>query len=99
MTNNHQENLEKFINFCQQNITGQERKEAQIFLDRFFQAFGYDGALEAGAKYMKNKQHSEINVLRDLIELLDLTGVVFTFDAVHCQKKPYPQLLNQVMII
>jgi hypothetical protein len=51
MRNNHQENLEKFINFCQENITGQERKEAQIFLDRFFQAFGYDGALETGAKY------------------------------------------------
>ncbi|MGY6528959.1 MAG: DNA methyltransferase [Cyanobacterium sp.] len=49
--NNHQENLEKFIQFCQQHITGQERKEAQIFLDRFFQAFGYEGALEAGAKY------------------------------------------------
>ncbi|MBE9223485.1 class I SAM-dependent DNA methyltransferase [Cyanobacterium stanieri LEGE 03274] len=51
MTDNHQENLEKFIQFCQQHITGQERKEAQIFLDRFFQAFGYNGALEAGAKY------------------------------------------------
>uniref|UniRef100_UPI0003498CF5 type IIL restriction-modification enzyme MmeI n=1 Tax=Geminocystis herdmanii TaxID=669359 RepID=UPI0003498CF5 len=51
MTDNHQDNLEKFITFCQQHITGQERKEAQIFLDRFFQAFGYDGALEAGAKY------------------------------------------------
>ena len=51
MIDNHQDNLEKFITFCQQHITGQERKEAQIFLDRFFQAFGYDGALEAGAKY------------------------------------------------
>jgi hypothetical protein len=30
------ENLEKFIDFCQQNITGQEKKEAQIFLDSFF---------------------------------------------------------------
>nr|WP_315862522.1 type IIL restriction-modification enzyme MmeI [Geminocystis sp. GBBB08] len=44
-------NLTKFIHFCQNNITGQERKEAQIFLDRFFQAFGYNSALEAGAKY------------------------------------------------
>lgn len=51
MTDNHQDNLEKFITFCKQHITGKERKEAQIFLDRFFQAFGYDGALEAGAKY------------------------------------------------
>lgn len=36
---------------------------------------------------MENKHESEINVVRDLIELLDLTGVVFTFDALHCQKK------------
>jgi type II restriction/modification system DNA methylase subunit YeeA len=45
------ESLEKFVNFCQEYISGKERKEAQIFLDRFFQAFGYPGALEAGAKY------------------------------------------------
>ncbi|MBD2393485.1 class I SAM-dependent DNA methyltransferase [Cyanobacterium aponinum FACHB-4101] len=51
MTTNSSENLEKFITFCKQHIKGQERKEAQIFLDRFFQGFGYDGALEAGAKY------------------------------------------------
>ncbi len=36
---------------------------------------------------MENKLESEISVVRDLIELLDLTGVVFTFDALHCQKK------------
>ena len=35
---------------------------------------------------MENKHESEINVVRELIELLDLTGVVFTFDALHCQK-------------
>ncbi len=38
---------------------------------------------------MENKHESEINVVRELIELLDLTGVVFTFDALDCQKKPY----------
>ncbi|MDD1471079.1 N-6 DNA methylase, partial [Dolichospermum sp. ST_sed4] len=45
------ESLSKFVNFCQQHITGQERKEAQTFLDRFFRAFGHEGALEAGATY------------------------------------------------
>lgn len=45
------ESLSAFVTFCQQHITGQERKEAQIFLDRLFKAFGYAGALEAGAKY------------------------------------------------
>jgi type II restriction/modification system DNA methylase subunit YeeA len=45
------ESLAKFVSFCQQHIKGQERKEAQTFLDRFFQAFGHEGALEAGATY------------------------------------------------
>ncbi|MEH2360963.1 DNA methyltransferase [Nostoc sp.] len=45
------ESLDKFVNFCQQHIKGHERKEAQTFLDRFFKAFGHEGALEAGASY------------------------------------------------
>ncbi len=51
MANSSPENLQKFVDFCQQHIQGKERKEAQVFLDRFFQAFGYEGSLEAGAKY------------------------------------------------
>ncbi len=43
--------LEQFIEFCQKHITGKERKEAQIFLDRFFQAFGHEGVLEVGGSY------------------------------------------------
>ncbi len=45
------ESLNKFVTFCKQHIKGQEKKEAQTFLDRFFRAFGYEGALEAGASY------------------------------------------------
>ena len=48
---------------------------------------------------MENKLESEINVVRDLIELLDLTGVVFTFDALHCQKKLWQRAPNQAMTI
>ncbi len=51
MTSSTPESLSKFVNFCKEHITGQERKEAQTFLDRFFRAFGHEGALEAGAKY------------------------------------------------
>ena len=47
--------------------------------------------LVLGVQMMENKQESEINVVRDLINLLDLTGVVFTFDALHCQKKLFPR--------
>ncbi len=45
------DSLRTFVTFCQQHIKGEERKEAQTFLDRFFRAFGHEGALEAGASY------------------------------------------------
>ena len=41
----------------------------------------------------------EKKVVRDLIELLNLTGVVFTFDALHCQKKRYQRSPHQAMTI
>ena len=44
------QSLHKFVNFCSQHISGKERGEAQIFLDRFFQAFGHQGIKEAGAE-------------------------------------------------
>ncbi len=70
-------------------------------------AFAHQRKLVLGVKMMENKRASEINVVRDLIELLDLTGVVFTFDALHCQKKLSPRsrrdprsgAQNQAMII
>ncbi len=62
-------------------------------------AFSHQRKLVLGVKMMENKHHSEINVVRDLIELLDLTGVVFTFDALHCQKKLWQRSPHQAMII
>jgi hypothetical protein len=35
--------FEQFVAWWQQNIHGDEKGQAQIFLDRFFQAFGHDG--------------------------------------------------------
>ncbi|MBE9043300.1 class I SAM-dependent DNA methyltransferase [Pleurocapsales cyanobacterium LEGE 10410] len=43
--------LHEFVNFRLQYISGKERSQAQVFLDRFFQAFGHQGALQAGAEY------------------------------------------------
>ncbi len=43
---------------------------------------------------MENKKESYIKVVRNLIELLDLKGVVFTFDALHCQKKLFFAIAN-----
>ncbi len=62
-------------------------------------AFSHQRRLVLGVKMMENKQESEIPVVRDLIELLDLTGVVFTFDALHCQKKLWQRSSIQGMTI
>lgn len=44
------ENLQDFVAWCGKHITGDEKGEAQIFLDHLFQAFGHAGGLkEAGA--------------------------------------------------
>ncbi|MCT7959215.1 N-6 DNA methylase [Laspinema sp. D1] len=48
---NSAQKLHTFITYCQQHIKGDEKGEAQVFLDRFFRAFGHEGALEAGASY------------------------------------------------
>ena len=47
------EQLEAFVDWWRQYCTGDEKGEAQIFLDRLFLAFGYKGALEAGGRYEK----------------------------------------------
>ena len=62
-------------------------------------AFSHQRRLVLGVKMMENKQESEIPVVRDLIDLLDLTGVVFTFDALHCQKKLWQRSSIQGMTI
>jgi len=45
----------------------------------------------ANAKVINSKE-SEIPVVRQLIETLHLKDVVFTLDALHCQKKQYKPL-------
>jgi hypothetical protein len=41
-----------------------------------------------GNVQVSNSKESEIPVVRQLIEALDLEGVTFSLDAIHCQKKP-----------
>ena len=40
--------LGAFVDWAQQHISGDEKGEAQIYLDRLFQAFGQQGLIEAG---------------------------------------------------
>ena len=44
------ESIHGFLNYCREYISGRERSDGQLFLERFFQAFGYEGLKEAGAK-------------------------------------------------
>jgi type II restriction/modification system DNA methylase subunit YeeA len=41
--------LAGFVRYRQKHLTGDEKGEAQIFLDHLFRAFGHDGLREAGA--------------------------------------------------
>ena len=34
----------------------------------------------------ESKHHSELKVVQTMLEALDIEGVVFTMDALHCQK-------------
>ncbi len=45
------ESLQSFVNYCQQHLRGDEKSEAQIFLTKFFQAFGQVGTKEVGAEF------------------------------------------------
>ena len=46
--NTSREKLADFITWAQTHITGDEKGQAQIFLDRLFQAFGQGGSLDVG---------------------------------------------------
>ncbi len=48
MNNETLSNIEKFVNYVK-TLSGDEKGEAQVFCDRLFQAFGYEGYKEAGA--------------------------------------------------
>jgi hypothetical protein len=43
---------------------------------------------------INNKKENEIPKVRELIELLDLQGVIFTLDALHCQPKTLKTIIK-----
>lgn len=43
------EDLESFVAYRREHLAGDEKGEAQVFLDRLFRAFGHGGVREAGA--------------------------------------------------
>ena len=45
-----EEKLTEFVGWAQHHITGDEKGQAQIFLDRLFQPFGHPGVLDVGGQ-------------------------------------------------
>jgi len=50
MNEDRAKRLQDFLDWTAQNITGDEKGQAQIFLDRLFQAFGQRGSLDVGGE-------------------------------------------------
>lgn len=48
-----QERLHRFVAFRKEHLTGDEKGEAQVFLERLFRALGHEGVIEAGGKLEK----------------------------------------------
>jgi hypothetical protein len=57
----NRDKLAEFTAWCQKNITGDEKGQAQIFLDRLFQAFGQSGCLDVGGstEFRVRKSHED----------------------------------------
>ena len=60
MHQGRREKLADFVTWVGDHITGDEKGQAQLFLDRLFQAFGQKGSLEVGGTpEMRVKKPSE----------------------------------------
>lgn len=57
-------------------------------------AFTHQTGIVLHLQVMDNKQTSEIHVVRQLIDALAGQPVIFTLDALHCQKKQFNKLLS-----
>jgi len=62
-------------------------------------AFTHQSGVVLQLQVMNNQQTSEIEVVRQLIATLAGQPIVFTFDALHCQKKRSSKLLSNSNII
>lgn len=51
------------------------------------QVFSHQSGLVVGLQAFHNGQQGEAQVVRELLEKLDLKGAMLTLDALHCQKK------------
>lgn len=62
-------------------------KEAEQNFVNVVSVFQLRQGLVVGQRVFENAKSSEIEVVQSLIEQLEVTGIVFSMDALHCQKK------------
>ena len=74
MSNIDEKDLTAFVEYVRKNMKGYEKGEAQLFLDRLFQAFGHKGLLEAGAGL---ESQIKINTTTKFCDLLWPRRVLF----------------------
>ncbi|MEM9538718.1 MAG: hypothetical protein AAGA60_04310 [Cyanobacteria bacterium P01_E01_bin.42] len=62
-------------------------------------AFSIQQGVAVGVQPMHNGRESEIVVVQNLLEALNLKGVCFSFDALHAQKKPSSKSSTVIMAV
>lgn len=68
MDTDRQQRLADFVQWCEDHITGDEKGQAQVFLDHLFRAFGQPGVLDVGANYEERvKKTQGGTALADLV--------------------------------
>lgn len=60
-------------------------KDCQDFIS-LVTVFSHKRRIALANKDYQNKKKSEINIVEELIEMLDLEGTIISLDALHCQK-------------
>ena len=69
--------------------------EAQQEFFNFVSFFSHQKGIVMGVKVMNNKEISEIHALENLLDILDIKGVTFSLDALHCQKKTLDKIVDK----
>ena len=70
MSESRRQRLADFVDWAHQHITGDEKGEAQIFLDRLFQAFAQPGVKEVGAVYEKRIKRKQGTKQKGIVNLV-----------------------------
>jgi hypothetical protein len=89
------ERLQGFVQYCQQHLKGDEKGESQIFLDRFFRAFGHEGEIEAGVVYEERVKKGSKKGKTGFADLVWKPRVLIEMKKRDEDlNKPYPKHLN-----